>query len=285
MKHLVIAAHPRSDSLTMCLAHAYIAELKALGHQHTLHDLYCMAFNPILTSAEIAQAGTRNGPPEVLQAQQDLQAADAVTVIYPLWWLSMPAILKGYIDRVFARGFAYESRQGVVHGLLTGRKCVLVTLSGAPLPVLTGGGRWDAVKMLQDTHVFRAVGFQLLEHLHFDQVDARLSAAAVADHLASIRQCAVRHFGARSHSESRLAADTATILSSVNHEVPLYTPQTAPTPSHTPAGHEYREEMIRQAAYFRAQQRRRSCVEHEVEDWLTAESEIDGMLICRPRRP
>jgi len=52
-----------------------------------------------------------------------------------------------------------------------------------------------------------------------------------------------------------------------------------------PAGHEYREEMIRQAAYFRVQQRRGSCVEHELEDWLAAEKEIDGMLTCRPRCP
>jgi Protein of unknown function (DUF2934) len=65
----------------------------------------------------------------------------------------------------------------------------------------------------------------------------------------------------------------------------MYTLRTAPTSTPTPAGHEYRQEMIRQAAYFRAQQRRRVCVEHEVEDWLAAEKEIDGMLICRPRRP
>jgi NAD(P)H dehydrogenase (quinone) len=108
MKHLVIAAHPRIDSLTMCLAHGYIDELTARGHQHTLHDLYRLEFDPILTKAEIAEPGSRSGPPEVRQAQQDIESAEAVTVIYPLWWLSMPAILKGYIDRVFARGFAYE---------------------------------------------------------------------------------------------------------------------------------------------------------------------------------
>jgi NAD(P)H dehydrogenase (quinone) len=107
----------------------------------------------------------------------------------------MPAIMKGYIDRVFARGFAYESRQGVVHGLLTGRKCVIVTLSGAPLPVLAGTGRWDAVTMLQDTHVFRAVGFELLEHLHFDHIEHGLPAMAVSEHLARVRQCAHQYFG------------------------------------------------------------------------------------------
>jgi NAD(P)H dehydrogenase (quinone) len=195
MKHLVIVAHPRVDSLTMCLARAYVDELAAHGHQHTLHDLYRLEFDPVLTGMEIAQAQTRPAPAEVLQAQQDIESADALTVIYPLWWLSMPAILKGYIDRVFARGFAYESRQGQVHGLLTGKKCVLVTLSGSPLPLLTGTGQWDAVRMLQDAHVFRAVGFDLLEHLHFDHIEPGLPATAVTEHVARARRCAHEHFG------------------------------------------------------------------------------------------
>jgi NAD(P)H dehydrogenase (quinone) len=195
MKHLVIVAHPRADSLTMCLAHAFVEELAARGHQHTLHDLYRMEFDPVLTSTEIAQAELRSVSPEVLQAQQDVEAAEAVTVIYPLWWLSMPAILKGYIDRVFARGFAYESNNGHVQGLLPGRKCVLVTLSGAPLSLLAGAGDWDAVQMLQDTHVFRAVGFELLEHLHFDRVEPGLPPATVKQHLARVRRCAWEHFG------------------------------------------------------------------------------------------
>jgi NAD(P)H dehydrogenase (quinone) len=197
MKHLVIVAHPRIDSLTMCLARAYVEELAMRGHQHTLHDLYRLEFNPVLSNIEIAQAGNLPAPPEVLQAQQDIEAADALTVIYPLWWLSMPAILKGYIDRVFARGFAYESPLGQVRGLLTGKKCVLVTLSGSSLPVLAGNGRWDAVKMLQDSHVFRAVGFDLLEHLHFDHIETGLPATLVHEHIARVRQCVHEHFGMR----------------------------------------------------------------------------------------
>jgi NAD(P)H dehydrogenase (quinone) len=197
MKHLIIAAHPRTDSLTMSLAHAYIAELAALGHQHTLYDLYSMGFDPVLSSREISEPQNPCVAPEVRQAQQDLESADVVTVIYPLWWLSMPAILKGYIDRVFARGFAYESRQGVVRGLLTGRKCIVVTLSGSPLPVLEGSGRWDAVTMLQDTHVFRAVGLELLEHLHFDHIAADLPVAGANDRLTRIRKCARQHFAGR----------------------------------------------------------------------------------------
>jgi NAD(P)H dehydrogenase (quinone) len=183
--------------------------LAAQGHQHTLHDLYRLEFDPVLTKMEIAQAPTRSGPPEVLQAQQDIESAEALTVIYPLWWLSMPAILKGYIDRVFARGFAFESRQGQVRGLLTGKKCVLVTLSGSPLPLLAGTGQWNAVKMLQDTHVFRAVGFDLLEHLHFDHIEPGLAATTVTEHVARVRRCAREHFGM-----SRSATATAAQVSS-----------------------------------------------------------------------
>ena len=83
-----------------------------------------------------------------------------------------------------------------MRGLLSGRKCVVVTLSGAPLPVLSGTGRWDAVRMLQDTHIFRAVGLELLEHLHFDHIEPGLSADAMAQHRNAIRDCAGRHFRA-----------------------------------------------------------------------------------------
>ena len=65
----------------------------------------------------------------------------------------------------------------------------------------------------------------------------------------------------------------------------MSTLRSAPSRTEAPTGQEYREEMIRQAAYFRAQQRQRSRVELEREDWLAAEKEIDGMLTLRRRCP
>ena len=108
----------------------------------------------------------------------------------------MPAMMKGYIDRVFARGFAYESHNGVVHGLLGGKKSVLITLSGAPLSLLIKSGDWNAVQALQDTHVFRSSGFELLEHLHFDEITPDLPLAVGEQHMAAVRSCARRHFPA-----------------------------------------------------------------------------------------
>jgi len=197
MKHLIVVAHPVEASLTMTLAGAFAHELQRLGHSpHTL-DLYRMRFDPVLPAGELAPAGTEHAiDAVVLKAQQHVFAADVLTVIYPLWWLSMPAILKGFVDRVFARGFAYASDHGSVRPLLAGRKAVLITLSGAPLPVLMQSGNWKSVQDLQDTHIFRAAGFDLLEHLHIDSVAAPLGEALVLKHLERVRACARQHFTA-----------------------------------------------------------------------------------------
>jgi len=197
MKHLIVVAHPAPDSFTMTLTRAYAGELKSLGHDVRLHDLYRMGFDPLLSAAELAPAGPGHTVPDgVTAAQADIRAADVLTVVYPIWWMAMPAMLKGYIDRVFARGFAYESRDGVVRGLLGGKSAVLVTVSGAPLAALVDNGRWEAMRVLQDTHIFRASGFALLEHLHFDAVTPLLPAAEVERHAARIRACARQHFSA-----------------------------------------------------------------------------------------
>ncbi|MGP0092230.1 MAG: NAD(P)H-dependent oxidoreductase [Xanthobacteraceae bacterium] len=194
MKHLVVVAHPAEDSFTMGLARTYAAELEKLGHSQRTYDLYRMGFNPVLAAHELAADHPVDA--DVTRAQDDIRAADALTVIYPLWWLSMPAMMKGYIDRVFARGFAYEARNGVVRGLLSGKKSVLITISGAPLSLLIKSGRWNAVQDLQDTHILRSTGFDLLEHLHFDEVAPHLPAAVAEQHMARVRSCARQHFPA-----------------------------------------------------------------------------------------
>jgi NAD(P)H dehydrogenase (quinone) len=197
MKHLIVVAHPSSSSFTMALTRLYATELERLGHTQRTSDLYRMGFNPILHAEELASTGYSSAhavPVDVAQAQQHVREADVLTMFYPLWWLSMPAIMKGYIDRVFARGFAYEAAHGVVRGLLTGKRCVLITLSGAPFTVLAEDGRWSAVQTLQDTQIFRSAGFELLEHLHLDRVQPNLDVAAAEHHFARILDCVRRHF-------------------------------------------------------------------------------------------
>lgn len=207
MKHLIVVAHPVEDSFTMSLVRAYAAELQSLGHSQRTYDLYRRGFNPILPPQELAPSSADHPLcADIGSAQDDLREADCLTVVYPLWWLSMPAIMKGYIDRVFARGFAYEARDGVVHGLLAGKSCVLVTVSGAPMGILSSSGKWAALEVLQDTHIFRAAGFDMREHLHFDEVTPHLPKDTVEQHLGRIRASAQHHFpriGAGSGEDQR----------------------------------------------------------------------------------
>jgi NAD(P)H dehydrogenase (quinone) len=197
MKHLVVVAHPVEESFTMGIARTYAAELEKLGHSQRTYDLYRVGFNPLLAAPELMPVGADHPvSADIAQAQDDIRFADALTILYPLWWLSMPAMMKGYIDRVFARGFAYESHNGVVRGLLDGKKAVLITISGAPLPLLVRSGNWNAVQVLQDTHILRSTGFDLLEHLHFDQVAPHLSSAIAEMHMERARFCARQHFPA-----------------------------------------------------------------------------------------
>jgi NAD(P)H dehydrogenase (quinone) len=196
MQHLIVVAHPLEDSITMKLALTFARELQQLGHTQQTHDLYRMNFNPVMGAHELEPLSIgHSADADVAQAQQDLRAADVLTMIYPLWWATMPAMMKGYIDRVFARGFAYEARSGEVRGLMNGKRCVLITLSGSPLSRLLDNGEWKAIDTLQDEHIFRSSGFDLIEHLHFDGVEPPTPEEALERDLERVRSCAQRHFG------------------------------------------------------------------------------------------
>ncbi|HEY6458125.1 MAG TPA: NAD(P)H-dependent oxidoreductase [Steroidobacteraceae bacterium] len=195
MKHLIVVAHPLEDSVTMKLARAYALELSNLGHDCVMHDLYRLGFDPVMGAVELEPLSKgQPAPGDVREAQAAVAACDVLTALYPLWWASMPAMMKGYIDRVFARGFAYEANAGATRGLLAGRRCVLVTLSGSPLSLLHANGEWKAIELLQDLHIFRSSGFEMLEHLHFDLVEPPNPRSVIAAHIDRVRDCARRHF-------------------------------------------------------------------------------------------
>ncbi len=192
MKHFVVVAHPAIDSLTMKLAGAYTAELEKLGHTQLTNDLYRSGFNPIL-DAQGLQFGANV---DVADEQDQIRAADALTLIYPLWWLSMPAMMKGYIDRVFARGFAYERDATGIHALWSGKKAVVITVAGTAVPSLKSADDRKPTAALQDTLILRAVGFELVEHVHVEELDPKLSMDSVQHHLARVASCVRAHFPA-----------------------------------------------------------------------------------------
>ena len=136
MNHLIVLAHPNPKSFTHALADAYAAELVKMGHEFVFRDLYALGFNPVLQPSELNAEPLADARAE----QERVKNADATAFFYPLWWASMPAILKGYIDRVFTHGVAYRFDGNVMRGLLKGRTNLLVTISAAPRRIMQEAG-------------------------------------------------------------------------------------------------------------------------------------------------
>jgi putative NADPH-quinone reductase len=133
MKALVIIGHQNTARNSFChaIAQAAVEELEAAGGEVIYHDLYDERFNPILPHDEIAKGSKRN--PVVQEHCDEAVAADGFLVVHPNWWGQPPAILKGWIDRVFCQGVAYEFGEGgAVIGHFQGKKAVVFTTSNTP---------------------------------------------------------------------------------------------------------------------------------------------------------
>jgi NAD(P)H dehydrogenase (quinone) len=131
MKILVVLAHP-DNSFNHAIAQAAVQTLKTNGYEIIQHDLYLENFDAILPAAEISKK-TRV-PPDIKKYCRELADSDGIIIIHPNWWGQPPAILKGYIDRVFRPGVAYEfaegdAGEGVPVGLLKARAALVFNTS------------------------------------------------------------------------------------------------------------------------------------------------------------
>lgn len=154
MKVLLVFAHPEPRSLSAALRDVAVQELKARGHDVRVSDLYAMGWKSevdradfptfaadsrLMVTAASRDAFHADALTEDVRAEIDkLLWADVLILQFPLWWFSMPAILKGWVDRVFAYGFAYgvgehnDRRWGDRYGegRLAGKRAMLIVTAG-----------------------------------------------------------------------------------------------------------------------------------------------------------
>lgn len=109
MKILVVVSHPRRDSLTFKVVDRFVQGLTEAGHDYEILDLHEIGFNPVLQGKDEPDwsADEQAFSPEVKVEINRMKEHDALAFIFPLWWWHLPAMLKGYIDRVWNNGFAY----------------------------------------------------------------------------------------------------------------------------------------------------------------------------------
>lgn len=201
MKHAVIIAHPNSSSLTHSAARAYVQAAEALGHQVIVRDLYAIGFDPRLQATEIPQGALPVPAEDVVDERRGLSDADVFAFIYPFWFNAPPAILKGYVDRVFSMGFGFEPLLGGgTSPLLDGRRLISFTFSGAPEQWVKDTGALRALTTLFDQHLSQMCGLRIVDHVHTGGIISNMTEEAVADVLAKVREKVSTSFGGASSS-------------------------------------------------------------------------------------
>ena len=146
MKHFVLYCHPDSKSFCHAIIESVVGTLRGKGHEVRIKDLYADGFDPVLKGSDFAAFQAGKTPPDIKAEQDNVLWAETITVIHPVWWTGLPAMLKGYIDRVFALGFAYAFGPDGPKGLLGGRKVVIFSTQGANKEEYDAGGMTDAMK-------------------------------------------------------------------------------------------------------------------------------------------
>ena len=135
MKILIILGHPNPASLNHAIAHAVRYDLQDAGHDIMFHDLYKEGFAPLLVAEEIPASGKIS---QEIQAHCDeLDSAEGIIIIHPNWWGQPPAMVKGWVDRVFRPGVAYRFEEGddgdgIPIGLLNASTAVVINTSNTP---------------------------------------------------------------------------------------------------------------------------------------------------------
>jgi NAD(P)H dehydrogenase (quinone) len=182
MRVLIVYAHHEPKSFNAALKDHAVARLEAAGHSVVVSDLYAQGFEASagpedFTGDRADPAHFKYGPEggrawetgtlsdDIVAEQAKLAQADALILQFPMWWFSLPAVLKGWIDRVFTVGFAYGGPAWYDNGKFRGKRAMLSLTTGSPAPSFSGRGlHGDMERILWPIHngVLRFCGFDVL---------------------------------------------------------------------------------------------------------------------------
>lgn len=130
----IIFAHPWHGSFNKVILDEVVKNLEQSKKEYTVIDLYQDGFHPALSSEELALFSKGiSQDPLVEKYQHILKETDTLVFIFPIWWAGTPAIIKGFIDKIMLKGYAYEEGKFGLKGLLTNiKKTVIITTSNSP---------------------------------------------------------------------------------------------------------------------------------------------------------
>jgi len=164
MHALIVVAHPDPNSLTHAVADRLAEGVSKSGHAAEIADLMAEGFDPRFTATDHAVHLKRAAPSaEILAEQARIDRADTLVLVYPVYWWSMPGLLKGWIDRVFINGWAYDEVPGGKLEKKLGHLPVhLVALGGADQRTYERHGYSGAMRTQIDHGIFDYCGARIV---------------------------------------------------------------------------------------------------------------------------
>jgi len=171
MRHLIIYAHPNENSLNHHLLNTVVETLQSRDQEVIVRDLYKIGFDPVFSLDDMQGQRLGKVSDDIKTEQEHISWAEQITFIYPIWWTGLPAMMKGYIDRVFSYGFAYRYDQGIQKGLLKGKKTVIINTHGKSHEEYEKMGMDKALTLTSDNGIFIYSGLEIIRHLFFDKAD------------------------------------------------------------------------------------------------------------------
>ena len=167
MNVLIIYAHHEPSSFTAAMKNMAITTLGGQGHSVVVSDLYGEGFSAIAQKWDFVTTSGKHFnymleqrhaarldmafSPDIIGEIQKIQAAELVLFITPIWWFSVPAILKGWFDRVLAMGVTWDGGKIYENGLMRGKQAMLIAVGGGPEAYYKEDGRHKA-NVLQVLH-------------------------------------------------------------------------------------------------------------------------------------
>ena len=172
MKVLVVYAHPNPQSFNHAILDAFTKGLAEGSHTYEVVDLYAIRFNPCLDVEDLTKLTAGKVPDDIKAQQEKVTHAEAIVFIHPVWWAGPPAILKGWIDRVFSMGFAYrfDEKTGEPVGLFKHRKALVINTAGAGEEDAKASGMTDAINHTEVQGMFSFCGIRKSQHVVFYNV-------------------------------------------------------------------------------------------------------------------
>jgi NAD(P)H dehydrogenase (quinone) len=205
-RHVVVLGHPSLGSFNHAVAERYCATIRECGQQVVLRDLYALDFDPRL------HADKRPGQPsnrlsgDVAREIGMLREADAITLVYPLWFGMPPAIIKGYVDRVLGAALTpRDITEEIPDSVLHGKRFATLSTSATTRPWLEEHGQWQALHQAFDLYLVSVFGMRDGGHRHFGAIVDGLAAERAGEILRAVEEEARKACGT-------VAADAEVVL-------------------------------------------------------------------------